>query len=803
MKSMKRISSAGMAAFIVCASLLAAYGSGASSTDTVYGDDVPKAAFPDAVTVLSNQITPYRRPGRSADAVDPYLRQVMEDTGASERLEVLVQFREGFRLSDRNFLERSGVEVIHTFPNFETAYCLATTVQIERMNGNSRVFWMEFNEELVYHMDLSLETIKATDTTYSLIQDSDGAFGRQIDGTGVTAVVLDSGIDAGHPDLDYGEKTVMNLKSNVDLVWVEAENTDTSSGHGTHCAGTVAGNGDASAGARRGAAPGAKLIGLSTGEAVVILNALGALYWVYEHSRPHNNPHNIRVVSNSWGAGGGTYDPNDVISVAINKITYENNVVCVFAAGNSGGDGTTIQSSNFGNTPAAICVAASERDGSGISDFSSRGKMGINSTYPDIAAPGVKIWSTAARRTLISAMTKRGADVIDPYYFAISGTSMATPHISGVLALLWQACPSMRVSYARDQDDGEEPEWQTREDTRMHETELILKASAGYINGTEDNGIPQNWSMGYFDKRYDISQGYGLVNVRKAVALALTLEELRIRDFDGDGIPDYPNASVCDAVKQYERTIKIKRRHYPTTRLSASWEGEWTRFTNQTNNIEHLETDQSHYIYVPENADRMVIDLSYTAGSIPEFSAVNLALVIDADLDGRVDWRQGFGGGYLSGKKHTEIDLNSGELSRYRGNEWLFNIEGQGFDMTLFDLLRGSSFSEVMAEYSVGVEIHLPEMEVGDNFLDYISTQSSYSPLTPLETSGSDATGGIYVTSMIFDLGEVSPLDEPVSDGDGGRSAFPWIWLLVILGVLGVAVAAYIVRRKGSADQKG
>ena len=220
---------------------------------------------------------------------------------------------------------RERIEIGYEFTGFDAVYCIATPQQIETMNSCDRVFYIEYNEELVYHMDLSLEAIKATDAWYSILQSVDGDIaGDRIDGTGITAVVLDSGIDAGHPDLDYKEKTIMNLKSDTDLVWTEAENTDTSSGHGTHCAGTVAGNGDASAGARRGVAPGANLIGLSTGEAVVILNALGALEWVYEHSKPHNNPHNnphnIRVVSNSWGVGGGTYDPEDIISTAINKL---------------------------------------------------------------------------------------------------------------------------------------------------------------------------------------------------------------------------------------------------------------------------------------------------------------------------------------------------------------------------------------------------------------------------------------------------------------------------------------------------
>ena len=738
----------------------------------------------------------YIRPPRDEDALDPYLREKMDGTNVDEELDIIVQFIDTLGAGDRAFLEGLNVEIRHTFVDFEAYYCRATPGQIEEMNLNPRVFYIEYNEELIYYMDRSLEAIKATDTWYSIIQTADGATeDESIDGTGVTAVVLDSGVDAGHPDLDYKTKTIMNLKSDTNFVWTEAENTDTSSGHGTHCAGTVGGNGDASGGARRGVAPGARLIGLSTGEAVVILNALGALEWVYQHSKPHNNPYNIRVVSNSWGAGGGTYNPSDSISMAINKITYENNVVCVFAAGNSGGEGEDIRSSNYGNTPAAICVAAAERDGSGIASFSSRGENGLNSTYPDIAAPGVKIWSTAARRTLISAMTKQGAEVIDPYYFAISGTSMATPHISGVVALLWQACPSMGISHTRDHYEEKDPEWWTRADTRMHESELIMKASADFINRTEGNGIPDNWSVGYYDKNYDFSQGYGLVNVRQAVALAKTLQELRTRDFDNDGAPDYPNASVDDAVKQYMKVIKTKNIHYSSSKLSAGWSGEWTRFTNQTNNMDRLETDQSHSIFVPENAQRMVVDLTYNTVSVPEFSAATLALVADANMDGTIDWRQNLGG-LLSGEKHSEIPLDSGELAKYRNGQWMFNIEGRGFDVTLLDLLQGSSYSEVTVEYQVGMEIHLAEVPKEENNITFMSTQSSYSPLEPLNVRNSHTTEGYYLKRHVFDMSEVGPVVEPpVKTGRESSLLSTLLWLILAGIAIVIALGIYLAKK--------
>ncbi|MCJ2541045.1 MAG: S8 family serine peptidase, partial [Candidatus Thermoplasmatota archaeon] len=204
----------------------------------------------------------------------------------------------------------------------------------------------------------------------------------------------------------------------------------------------------------------------------------------------------------------------------------------------------------------AVCVAASTRNGTGITDFSSKGMWNWVDTWPDITAPGEDIESTSARRTLISVLS-RGTDA-NPYYFAISGTSMATPHVAGASAVLMQAAPSLRTSDERqdvgvvvednggfivappDEDTygslahGYEAWLEEAMDTRIHEVELILKLTADYIptqgepnegaHGLTDNYVP-DWSVTGFaaGRQHDFSQGYGLINLYRAVGLALTL----------------------------------------------------------------------------------------------------------------------------------------------------------------------------------------------------------------------------------------------------------------------------------------
>jgi len=772
---------------IISGSIFTTRESSAENREIDYPDYLP-IQFPEPL------IFDTQEPFIQEDVIDPILRSEINEINDDSLLEIIVQFKGGLEPDDLQYVNELGFQVIREYSVIPGVHCIGTINAIETLANNDRVFWMEYNEPLEYFMQGTTTVINATKVWNSDILNFNNQNQGSIDGSGVTAVVLDSGIDAGHPDLDYGTKTIMNLKSdNGNPPWIEMENSDTSSGHGTHCAGTVAGNGDASAGSKRGVAPGANLIGLSVGELVIITGALGGLDWVYTHSRPGSNPYNIKVVSNSWGAGGGEYNPQDSISQAAEKITYENNVAVVFAAGNSGGDGSDIQCSNYGNTPAIICVAALEHNGKGIASFSSRGQATLNGTWPDVGAPGVKIWSTAARRTMISTSTKMSANTdFNPYYFAISGTSMATPHVAGICALLWQAYPGLRTSNFHDDYNGDDyPDWWNLSNTRLHETELILEAASHYIEPSGDNGVPDNTSVGWTGKPYDFAQGYGMVMVDRAVAIALTLRELRTRDFNHDGAYDYPFATVKDAVWQYQNITTQNNETMNTDSLETQWQGDWVRFNNQTTNFIPYYTDESHFLYIPEEAKTLRLTLAFSAIQTDRPQIGTLSLVIDANKDGNPDWSQPING---DENKVSVIDLESSGLSGSRGDVWVFNIQGHGVVFPIINIIKESQYYEARIPYTASAVLIMDQTGNSDISMEYSNLLAAYGQWKFAEPSSEYSNGTITMDRYFFDLSKVHDMEKPPKIRPKEEENF-WPWILLAL-LLFLILFAYIYNRR-------
>ncbi len=777
-----------------------------------------------ALTMLVPTLAAMASPGPAGEprwyAVDDQLETIMSQAPANGELEVVVQFTSDIGRADRVAVEDAGLAKLHEYDFIDAMWLRGTPRSIEILSANPRVAWIEHNDQLEWLMDETTEVINATRAWYSQVEGSlwgDTGF----DGKGITVVVVDSGIDAGHPDLDYGTKTIRNLKSDTGTgPWYEIENGDTSSGHGTHVAGTVAGNGDASAGSRAGVAPGANLIGLSVGEAVFVTGGLGALEWVYEHSQPGNNPYNIRVCTNSWGGGGGQYDPQDSISQAINNLVYDNNVVTTFAAGNSGGDGETIQASNYGNTPAAICVAASTRDGVGITDFSSKGMWNWVDTWPDISAPGEDIQSTAARRTLISLL-QRGTDA-NPYYFAISGTSMATPHVAGASAILLQAAPSLRVSDEKQDvglviEDGDDfavvpPEEDTygslaygyeawldeAMDTRIHEVELILKLTATYVpaadapdegaHGLTENYIP-DWSVTGFagERQHDFAQGYGLIDLHRAVGLALTLEKIRW---------DHPEATVMDAYRVFEDVFETREVSAATDQVTTSWTGEWSRFTEDTGSIfkpEAFTSNLTRIVYVPEGAEQVTATLSYSPVDTTGLSAGSLGFRIDYGNDGSWDFDSGIGPN-LDGTRTVTIGVSGSD-----GQRWKFAIYGTGFKIQR--PLKTQQFEEVLMEVDVAVSINFGSA-TGTIAINETDLHAINAHLRLAQPSTEYTEGQVSVLADVYNLNNVQysgPIVPPPIPSESGSSW--WLWLLLIIIIL--VVVAFLIAKYRPESQAG
>jgi serine protease AprX len=363
------------------------------------------------------------------------------------------------------------------FNNFSMVAALATPAQIDAMSGLAGATGVYANKQLTWMLAEGVPSIRA-----------DAVHAAGITGKGVGIAILDSGIDGVYSrDVVYPTKTVQNVKFIANLrdlftfsgsinstikkgaqLFVEDQpNSETSVGHGTHVAGITAGTGAESNGKYKGVAPGAKLIGLGTGDILFVFWALAGFDYILDHQRDYN----IQVVNNSWGTTGA-FNPDDPINEATKEV-HDRGIVVVFSAGNCGqGDPTGIdcptpdqsQLNPYSVAPWTIGVAAGCKlvtpdptnsrsqcnDGRDrvLADFSSRGLATNNALHePDITAPGVLIVSVRASTgaVLTGIDINRDlrvcaiSDAHKPFYTCASGTSMSAPHITGIIALMEEA----------------------------------------------------------------------------------------------------------------------------------------------------------------------------------------------------------------------------------------------------------------------------------------------------------------------------------------------------------------------------
>jgi len=421
----------------------------------------------------------------AAAHVDPALAQRL--ASGPGPYQVIVTFH---RVEDSSALATLGVRFV-PLKQLPMAGTVLTTAQVNLIKQWPSVESIYFNAPLRYSNYTSGEI-----TGGHYVHDNLG-----IKGAGTTIAVLDSGIDANHPDLAFGTKVIQNVKLVGDLglagvsTFIEnVPNTDTV-GHGTHCAGIVGGLGTRSGGTYGGVAPGVKIVGSGGGAVILVLDALAG----WEYGLSHQDLYGIRVITNSYGPlGGGEYNPEHPFMIAA-KQAYDRNITVLFAAGNDGSAKDTL--SPYAQAPFVIGVAAGTKDGM-LADFSSRGiprADRLNDANPlnDNAAPtltapgnGRYFESSLARYGMTSDIvsvraagnfgassgltndTEIAAGML-PFYTQISGTSMATPFAAGVAALMLDVDPTLTPDEIK--------QIMTDTATRMPGYE-DFEVGAGYIN---------------------------------------------------------------------------------------------------------------------------------------------------------------------------------------------------------------------------------------------------------------------------------------------------------------------------------
>jgi serine protease AprX len=297
-------------------------------------------------------------------------------------------------------------------------------------------------------------------------------------GQGITIAVIDTGI---YPHADFKER-IKAFKS-----WTDGKTEPNDpQGHGTHVAGDAAGNGTLSDGRFKGPAPEADLVGI----AVLDKNGSGRLsdiikgvQWAVEKK----DELSIDIINMSLG--GPAYDSylNDPVAQAVGK-AVDAGIVAAIAGGNSGPKPSTIGSP--GNHPKAFTVGALNDHGTltraddDVAPFSSRGPTSFDGlTKPDILSPGVNITAANAPG---SALDKAPVPHVGQGYITISGTSMATPIMAGIIATILSANPNLTPAQVKE----------------------IFTATADPIAGVDAN-----------------SQGFGVVDPQEALKRALALKK--------------------------------------------------------------------------------------------------------------------------------------------------------------------------------------------------------------------------------------------------------------------------------------
>ena len=403
--------------------------------------------------------------------------------------DVFVNYHAGIR--KRQILDLEGLGLR---PSFISKYI--NTLILEKVSRDAMeeileledVAGIEYAPPLLPGLDISTRAVKARPSQeYRPTVWGD----LELTGHGVNVAIIDTGVDdVVHSGLRG--KFVRGVDTSSPLGYMEM-NPDDGVGHGTHCAGIIMGTGEG--GDQIGIAPNASLIDCKVGDTVTLgsatpTNFMEGLEWVRDNAERHN----ITVLSISMGTEHST-NGDDAVSRMANEVV-DAGVTVVVAIGNDDGSHNANVVSSPGSADKVITVGALNdrntvsRSDDHIAAYSQSGpRPGDGDSdredelKPDIVAPGTDISSCMHN-------TRTG-------YIHFSGTSMATPHVAGLAALMKQAFPSLRPPEIKE----------------------ILHHSAEAKGNPYDSGV---------DDKYNTLYGWGMIDAYGAVRRASDIRSSRL-----------------------------------------------------------------------------------------------------------------------------------------------------------------------------------------------------------------------------------------------------------------------------------
>lgn len=362
--------------------------------------------------------------------IDPVVRSAVKVT-ADEPCRVILYANEYEKI--KPLLDEMGVKVSAEIPLIQGYVVEFPYSQLNKLAGQRQVKYIAADLDIKAQMRIAAQVVRV-DALHK-----DGITGRD-----VGIAVLDTGIYP-HPDFTVPRSRIAAF---LDIVNGRTSPYD-DNGHGTFVSGVAAGSGYASNGMYKGIAPESHIVSVKVMDeqgSGKSSDVLSALQWVADnHSR-----YNIKVVSLSLGTLAGDFRRDDAMVKGAETL-WRRGITVVVAAGNEGPGPATITVP--GTSPVLLTVGSVDdkrtvdtKDDT-IPDFSSRGPV-LSRVKPDVVAPGVNIVSANTDKEYLPG---RKMSKLPNYYTVMSGTSVSTPLVAGVAALMYQRHPEWSPDMIKSQ----------------------------------------------------------------------------------------------------------------------------------------------------------------------------------------------------------------------------------------------------------------------------------------------------------------------------------------------------------------